>query len=445
MLPSLPSIPSRLGIRPPTPSRPGHVFGSLPTTATERVPLRSAANSDTESPGDNAITSDTGPASSAPAADPRERVPSSGTSLEKEISARSLMTPMPPLATPANNAESTTGDLTPQTDVDGVQLDLPLDNPNAGNGTGPDEGAGENHDAWPTSEPIFLATNRITGPALLSFATVRAAQQAPTGQIMGDFLVSGQLSVMLGAPGIGKSLLGIRHGVGLAAGVGWAGDVPAEPRRVIVVCPEDSPYEIRKRIDAAILTSGADPELVSRNLTVLDTAGAFKVATRVGRDGRTVPPEARRLFELAKRAAVGLVCLDPLIELHDLNENDNGDMHFVAATLRDFAQYARCAVLITHHVGKIEGGKITLQSARGASALGGAVRAARGLSELSSDELKSLGIEAGDAHAYFKVGSLKSSYAPPSKVPTYYQRVSTPVDGGTAPGLVHCTPGRARR
>jgi hypothetical protein len=28
---------------------------------------------------------------------------------------------------------------------------------------------------------------------------------------------------------------------------------------------------------------------------------------------------------------VGLVCLDPLIEFHDLNESDNGDMHFIAA------------------------------------------------------------------------------------------------------------------
>jgi hypothetical protein len=55
------------------------------------------------------------------------------------------------------------------------------------------------------------------------------------------------------------------------------------------------------------------------------------VARKPSSDNRIVPQEAQTLFRLAKRLRVGLVCFDPLIEFHDLNESDNGDMHFIAA------------------------------------------------------------------------------------------------------------------
>jgi RecA-family ATPase len=161
----------------------------------------------------------------------------------------------------------------------------------------------------------------------------------------------------------------------------FAGEQPAGAQPVVLVCTEESTGEMVLRIEAAIGALAAAPVIVGRNLYLLEARTRFSLARKSGSENRPVTSEAVRLFDTIVQVGAKLVCLDPLIELHELSESDNGDMHFVASTLREVARRADAAILITHHTGKLEGGKVTLGSARGASSLVGAVRAAGSVSE----------------------------------------------------------------
>jgi RecA-family ATPase len=115
-------------------------------------------------------------------------------------------------------------------------------------------------------------------------------------------------------------------------------------------------------------------------------------------------------------------------------------MQFVVATLRRFARAADCSVLLVHHTGKSDGTRVTLGSARGASSVGGAVRSARGVSDLDKADLAHLNLQASEARDWFKVDDVKMSYAPRRPMPTYFRRVGVTVDGLSTPKIVVMAP-----
>jgi RecA-family ATPase len=260
--------------------------------------------------------------------------------------------------------------------------------------------------------------------------------------VFGSYLRKGEVAALIGTSGMGKSLLLTAILVSVASGVPLAGEGPTEPHPAVIVCAEESMVEMKLRIEAAAEAAGADRRLVDQNLHVLDAEGHFSIAQKTGVDRRAVTRQAHRFFRLNRQIGAKLVGLDPLIELHDLNENDNGDMHFLAAALRNVAREAEASVIVTHHIGKLDGGKVTIGSARGASSLVGAVRAARSLADLSAGDHNLLGIDAAEAADYFKVEDLKMSYAPRRKEPTYFQRVSVDIRGMQVPKLVVPIPRR---
>src|SRR3546814_20239038 len=66
-----------------------------------------------------------------------------------------------------------------------------------------------------------------------------------------------------------------------------------------------------------------------------------------------------------------MLIADPLVELHDASENDNGEMGAVGAILRGIAQQAGCATMVIHHTrqlpaGSSEGHAGNMDSGRGA-------------------------------------------------------------------------------
>src|SRR3546814_2139614 len=74
----------------------------------------------------------------------------------------------------------------------------------------------------------------------------------------------------------------------------------------------------------------------------------LKVARRIVKGGKEEIAPGERVEEITKWLRdIGAVMLiaDPLVELHDASENDNGEMGAVGATLRGIAQPAGCGTL----------------------------------------------------------------------------------------------------
>src|SRR3546814_12378740 len=105
--------------------------------------------------------------------------------------------------------------------------------------------------------------------------------------------------------------------------------------------------ELRLRLRAIVQHFKIDPKDLrdeqGKPLIVLKSGGQepLKVARRIVKGGKEEIAPGERVEEITKWLRdIGAVMLiaDPLVELHDASENDNGEMGAVGAILRGIAQ-----------------------------------------------------------------------------------------------------------
>lgn len=118
-----------------------------------------------------------------------------------------------------------------------------------------------------------------------------------------------------------------------------------------------------------------------------------------------------------KEKEIGVFIVDPTIEFHEANENDNVEMRQVVAVLRHIAVEANCAVLFGHHTKKPDGASSdgfagNADSGRGASAMQGVTRVMLTLYSMSIKDAKLYGVKDDDRSAYVRLDGAKSNISP---------------------------------
>ncbi|AEK59792.1 conserved hypothetical protein (plasmid) [Acidithiobacillus caldus SM-1] len=185
-----------------------------------------------------------------------------------------------------------------------------------------------------------------------------------------DFIWPGFLAGTVGAlvaPGAtGKSFFALEAAMSIAcsvAGGDLVGLAPMHTGRVVYLAGEDPHPALVRRVHAigqhlnqsareAIAENLALEPIMGKRLNVLDEA------------------HLRRVIDYSTGAR--LIVLDTLSRIHSLDENSNGDMARLVATLEHVAATTGAAVLYLHHVNKgsaRDGQTDQQQAARGASAL----------------------------------------------------------------------------
>ena len=115
----------------------------------------------------------------------------------------------------------------------------------------------------------------------------------------------------------------------------------------------------------------------------------------------------------SKRPLVLIV--DPLVELHDVDENDNTALRAVIATFRALAIKYNMAAIILHHTRKGSAASPgDPDTARGASAIIGAVRIVVTLTTMTEQDANAFGLPSDIATRsnYVRMDDAKSNYAP---------------------------------
>ncbi len=185
-----------------------------------------------------------------------------------------------------------------------------------------------------------------------------------------DFIWPGFLTGTVGAlvaPGAtGKSFFALEAAMSVACSVA-GGDLvkltPKQTGRVIYFAGEDPEPALIKRVHSigqhlgqsareAIAANLILEPIMGKRLNVMDSA------------------HLRRVIEYSTDAR--LIVLDTLSRIHQLDENSNGDMACLVATLEHVAATTGASVLYLHHVNKgsaRDGQTDQQQAARGASAL----------------------------------------------------------------------------
>lgn len=191
-----------------------------------------------------------------------------------------------------------------------------------------------------------------------------------------DFIWPGFLAGTVGAlvaPGAtGKSFWALEAAMSVACGAtvesrAVGGDLvglaPAQAGRVIYLAGEDPEPALVGRIHAIGKHLGQQArEAIAENLTIETIMGKRLNVM----DDRHLT----RIIEFSGGAR--LIVLDTLSRIHSLDENSNGDMARLVATLEHVAASTGASVLYLHHVSKgsaREGQTDQQQAARGASAL----------------------------------------------------------------------------
>ena len=235
-----------------------------------------------------------------------------------------------------------------------------------------------------------------------------------------DFIWSGFLAGTVGAlvaPGAtGKSFWALEAAMSIACSVA-GGDLvglgPKRTGRVVYFAGEDPEVALVCRVHAIgqHLNQQAR-EAIAENLTIKPIMGMLM----------NVMDDQQRADVIKFCDGARLIVLDTLSRIHDRDENSNGDMARLVATLEHVAASTGASVLYLHHVSKgsaREGQTDQQQAARGASALIDNARWCGFVAKMTKDEAEGLSDRAydrlpigDDRRGYFvRFGVSKQNYA----------------------------------
>lgn len=112
-----------------------------------------------------------------------------------------------------------------------------------------------------------------------------------------------------------------------------------------------------------------------------------------------------------ERRDIGWSVVDSLAASHGVNENSNSEMAQLLAIWRGIANRTNSSLLLNHHArkGGRNGTEATSDAARGASAIGDAVRSTRQVRVLTTEEAGRYAITEAERHQYLVVEAAKAS------------------------------------
>jgi hypothetical protein len=234
------------------------------------------------------------------------------------------------------------------------------------------------------------------------------------------------VTAVAGPGGAGKSMLVLAWSIALALNRPHGRFVPGRPCRVMVYNVEDDRDEQRRRLSGALRYFNAQPSDLRGKLKRL---GPTQVGTLL--DKERVDTEAmKELKRHIEDFRPDVLFLDPFVELHSEEENDNGALRAVVATFRALAVHYDMAVVLLHHTRKgAAGSPGDPDIFRGASATISAARVGLTVLTMGEEDAKAFAIKPISRKFYFRVDDAKQNYGPPQEA-EWFEKASYQLGNG---------------
>lgn len=247
----------------------------------------------------------------------------------------------------------------------------------------------------------------------------------PREWILGYRYLREYITLTIAPGGVGKSLLTILEGLSIATGRQLTHDAVHQQGAVWLYNTEDPLDEIERRIEAIyalykisrqergnfFYSSGYENPI---KLVIPDDHGRPIVNTRL----------VDSVIEQIKKRDIVLFIVDPFVECHSVNENDNSAIAAVVQVCRRIAKETRCAVALVHHTSKGKHEYGNMDKARGASALIYGARIAHTLYPMTKKESTGYGIPEHRAPWFVRLDDAKANLAPPTVESCWYEKKS---------------------
>jgi hypothetical protein len=186
-----------------------------------------------------------------------------------------------------------------------------------------------------------------TPETLPIIAAAQLPRTAPTKAWLVEHLWGREsVGILAGHPKSGKSWLGLDLALSVASGTPCLGRY-AVPQALptVVYLAEDALPQVRQRL-----------ETMARHRSLgLDGLALYAIAAAQLR--LDCEPDRQRLENTVRQHRPGLLLLDPLVRLHQLDENDARSVSGLLSYLRRLQREYRLAVLLVHHARKNGGEK----------------------------------------------------------------------------------------
>ena len=212
----------------------------------------------------------------------------------------------------------------------------------------------------------------------------------PREWLLGHTFCKKFLSSLIADGGVGKTALRIAQIGSLATGRSLTGEHVFCRCRALILSFEDDRDELRRRVYAAMLKHGIKPDEL-RGWLFLAAPKGLKLAQMV--DGS---PQVGALKKMLRDAITTLkldiVCLDPFVKTHAMNENDNNAIDFVCGLLTEIGIDLDCAMDVPHHTNKGLAAAGDANKGRGATSAKDAARLVYTLTPMTPDEAEMFGL-----------------------------------------------------
>jgi hypothetical protein len=274
-----------------------------------------------------------------------------------------------------------------------------------------------------------------------SFSAQSLDSIPPRRWLMGSRLQRGKATGGVAPGGVGKSSFSLATAIAIALGDSrLTGETVHESGAALVIYNEEDYDELHRRIAAICKFWQIDPKrLEGRLFELCSVSGELKVV-RLDKNGASVVmPEVGLMVDYCKARGIVYLCCDPFITFHNVPENDNTNIDVAARQFSRIADQANLAVDLLHHISKGDGdseghaGDIT--RARGAAALGAAVRNSYTLAAMSEKTATKLNIKE-DYVRFVRMDDGKRNYSLRSGGTAWFYLESVTIANGDSVGVI---------
>jgi hypothetical protein len=257
------------------------------------------------------------------------------------------------------------------------------------------------------------------------------------------YLMRGEITLLHGPGGGGKSQLAIHWAVAKALGRTFGRLEPVAKSRVLLTNFEDNSKEQQRRITAALRYFDATPADLKGWLYRV-TVGPNGDATMFDLDetGSVHTTECWAALEYAcEQIKPDCVVLDPLVAVNAVTENDNQLMRRVMVLIRaSLAQRFDAALIVLHHDNKSgnDSEDADQNNVRGGGDIVNAVRFELAVKKMSKTQAAEMGVQDERRGYYFRLGSVASklNYSAPEDS-EWFERLATLINDEE---VVRCFP-----
>ncbi len=299
---------------------------------------------------------------------------------------------------------------------------------------------------WAIPDPVTVVPEDLEHlPLAATFLYELAVAMIPKRQwILGTCLLKQYLSVLIAAPGVGKSTLCIAQAIAIITGKEITGQTVHRTGKVWIYNNEDETDELKRRLAAALQHHNIDFSEIKGQLALNSGADRPLLIAKLMPDGSIIrTPDVEACIEHIKKNNISVFIADPFVETHELEENSNQQIKAVSQMFRDIARRADCAVLLVHHTskpqkGSSEGYAGDMNTARGASSLSGVARIMNTFHGMSKKDAEYYGISENERHLYVRLDDAKANLSLVSPDAKWFKRVSVTIANGEEVGTLEC-------